>query len=565
MTTLVARPARSHLADQRHQSVAVAHFRLMLLMLLFIGAVGAVSVRLVWLTFVADGPAARSAIGRTPARADIIDRNGEPLAQTVEAWSIGIHPKKVLGDRNELAEKLAELMPERSDADYRRILNSKVNFTYLRRRALPELVDQVNALGEPAVALAREPERFYPQTTLAAQVLGYTNRDGKGAAGMERVLDERLSDPALRGKPVQLAIDMRVQAAMESELYAAMQKHSALGAAGLILDVDTGEVVAMASMPVYNPNKVPAIPADAQVSPLRNAVTQSVYELGSTFKPLTIAAALDTGVVPSLAKRYDATSPVPIGRFRIKDDHPLNRWLNIPETLVHSSNIATARIADEMGQARMEHLFRSVHFDGPPDIELKERGSSLWPVNWGRATTLTTSYGHGIAVTPLQLASAYAALVNGGIWRPATLYKIEPGKAPKGSRVFTADTSEKMRHLLRLVVTEGTGRRADAPGFRVGGKTGTAEKAQAGGYSHSRNVSTFAAVFPMDRPRYVVIAMLDAPVGTSDTYGFTSAAWTAAPVISRTIARAGPMLGVMPGPDLDNSELQAMLAKDKGH
>lgn len=565
MTTLVARPTRAHLADQRHQSVAVAHFRLMLLMLLFIGAVGAVSVRLVWLTFVSDGPAARGVIGGMPPRADIIDRNGEPLAQTVQAWSIGIHPKKVLGDRNELAEKLAELMPERSDAEYRRILKSGVNFTYLRRRALPELVEQVNALGEPAVALAREPERFYPQTTLAAQVLGYTNRDGKGAAGMERVLDERLSDPALRGKPVQLAIDMRVQAAMESELYAAMQKHSALAAAGLILDVDTGEVVAMASMPVYNPNKVPAIPADAQVSPLRNAVTQSVYELGSTFKPLTIAAALDTGVVPSLSKRYDATAPVPIGRFRIKDDHPLNRWLNIPETLVHSSNIATARIADEMGQARMEKLFRSVHFDGPPDIELKERGSSLWPVNWGRATTLTTAYGHGIAVTPLQLASAYAALVNGGIWRPATLYKIEPGKAPKGSRVFSAQTSETMRHLLRLVVTDGTGRRADAPGFRVGGKTGTAEKAQAGGYSRSRNVSTFAAVFPMDRPRYVVIAMLDAPVGTSDTYGFTSAAWTAAPVISRTIARAGPMLGVMPGPDLDNSALEALMGKDKEH
>ena len=564
MTTLVARPARARLAGQRHQSIAVAHFRLMLLMLMFIGAVGAVGVRLVWLTFLSDGPSARYAAGvAVPPRADIVDRNGEPLAQTVDSWSIGIHPRKLLGNHAELAEELAALMPERSVAEYRKILDSGVTFTYLRHRAMPELVARVNALGEPAIAFAREPERLYPQTTLAAHVLGYTDREGHGAAGMERALDERLIDPAQRGKPVALSIDMRVQAAMESELYAAMAKHSALGAAGLVLDVDTGEVGALASMPVYNPNKVPFVPADAPVNPRRNGVTQSVYELGSTFKPLTIAAAIDDGVVTSLDKRYDATQPVAIGRFRIKDDHPLGRWITVPEILVHSSNIATARIADEMGQARMEKLFRSVGFEGPPDIELRERGSTLWPVNWGRATTLTTSYGHGIAVTPLQLASAYAALVNGGIWRPATLLKVEPGKAAKGRRVFSPETSNTMRHLLRLVVTDGTGRRANAEAFRVGGKTGTAEKPQAGGYNKKSNVSTFAAVFPMDRPRYVVIAMLDAPKGTPDTYGLTTAAWTAAPVISRVISRTGPMLGVLPGDDLDNSAMRTLLWKAK--
>jgi len=565
MTTLVARPARARLAGQRHHSIAVAHFRLMLLMLLFIGAVAAVAVRLAWLTFVSNGPSS-GFVAAAPVRADILDRNGEPLAQTIDAWSIGIHPTKLLGDPAHVAAQLAQLMPERSEADYRRILASGLTFTYLRHRAMPELVAQVNALGEPAVAFAREPERLYPQTTLAAHVLGYTNRSGKGAAGMERVLDERLTDPAMRGQPVALSIDMRVQAAMESELFAAMQKHSAEGAAGLVLDVDTGEVIALASMPVYNPNKVPFVPADAPINPRRNAVTQGVYELGSTFKPLTIAAAIDDGVVTSMTKRYDATQPIAIGRYRIKDDHPAGRWLNVPETLVHSSNIVTARIADEMGQARMEKLFRDVGFEGPPHIELRERGSTLWPTSWGRSTTLTTAYGHGIAVTPLQLACAYAALVNGGIWRPATLLRVDPGKAAKGRRVFSASTSETMRHLLRLVVTEGTGRRANAPGFRIGGKTGTAEKAQVGGYSKTSNVSTFAAVFPMDHPRYVVIAMLDAPKGTSDTFGFTSAAWTAAPVIARVISRTGPMLGVMPDEeaDVDNSAFKALLWKAKG-
>jgi cell division protein FtsI (penicillin-binding protein 3) len=560
VTTLVARPHRTRHAGQKHQTLLLVQQRLMLLMLAFVLATAVVAARLAYLG-VSGGADKQQIVANAMQRGDIMDRRGEVLARTIEAWSVGVHPDRLLGRPEDLAPRLAALMPERTEADYLAILKSGKSFTYLRRRAMPELVAAVNALGEPAMAYAREPERLYPQSTLAAHVLGYTDMDGHGVSGMERVMEQRLMDPMHRAKPVALSIDRRVQAAMESELSAAMVSHSALGATGLVLDVNTGEVLAMVSLPVFNPNKT----GEANPEAFRNNVTQSVYELGSTFKPLTMAQAIETGVVTNLARRYDATAPIQIGRFQIKDDHPQKRWLNVPETLVHSSNIVTARIADDLGQTRMEDLFRKLGFAEAAHIELKERGRTIWPTSWGRATNMTTAYGHGIAVSPLHLASAYATLVNGGIWRPATLMKIEPGKAPKGRRVFSQQTSITMRRLLRLIVTDGTGKKAEAPGFRVGGKTGTAEKPGIGGYSKTVNVSTFAAVFPMDAPRYVVIAMLDSPKGTAESFGLTTAAWTAAPVVSNVIARTGPMLGVYPdaNKEVNFAGLDAMLWKPK--
>lgn len=561
MTTLVARPERTRHQGAKQLSIALAHQRLMLLMLLFIAASCVIGVRLVWLNFDGSGGHGDAVPTGLMARGDIVDRNGDVLARTIEAWSIGVHPNKLLGRPEDLAPQLARLMPERTTEQYLAILKSGKTFTYLRRRAMPELVAAVNALGEPGMAYAREPERLYPQTTLAAHVVGHTDFDGHGVMGMERVLDETLTDPARRGRPVALSIDRRVQAAMESELSAAMVNLRAIGATGLVMDVQTGEILSMVSLPVFNPNKSGEAAPEAR----RNNVTQSVYELGSTFKPLTMAAAIDTGVVTSLARRVDATAPIAVGRFRISDDHAQKRWLNVPETLVHSSNIATARFADEVGQARMEHLFNSLGFHEPPHIELKERGRTLWPQSWGRVTTMTVAYGHGIAVSPLHLASAYAAMVNGGIWRPATLMKVEAGRAAKGRRVFKPETSATMRKLLRLIVTDGTGKKANVPGFRIGGKTGTAEKPGVGGYSKTVNVSTFAAAYPMDAPRYVVIAMLDSPKGSPESFGQTTAAYTAAPVVAKVIARTGPMLGVYPDTnrEVDLSALMPLLWKAK--
>ncbi len=566
MTTLVAQPARTRDPGEKTLALATTHQRLMLLMLLFTAGALVVVAKIAWMGVFA-GEARALLTDRALARGDIVDRSGRVLARTIEAWSIGIHTDRLLTPPEALAQKLAELMPEKTADEYLTLIRkrqaSKTPFTYLRRRAMPELVAAVNALGEPGIGYAREPERLYPQTTLAAHVLGYTDLAGNGVTGMERVLNGRLSDPATRATPAALAIDTRVQAVMESELYGVMVDQRAAGAGGIVLDVHTGEIVAMVSLPVFNPNKPQG---DRNDSLWRNAMTQSVYELGSTFKPITIAQAIESGVVTSMAKRYDATAPLQVGGFKIHDDHPMARWLNVPEMLVHSSNIVTARIADQLGQARTAALYKKLHFDARPDIELKERGSPIWPEYWGRTTVMTIGYGHGMAVTPLHLATAYAALVNGGIWRPSTLMKVAPNKAPQGKRVFSQATSDRMRQLLRLIVSEGTGRNANVAGMRIGGKTGTAEKASEGGYAKHSIVSTFACAFPMDAPRYVVITMVDEPKGSALSHGQRTAAWTVAPAAARIIARIGPMLGVVPDEtrDIDVSDLTPLLWKAKG-
>jgi cell division protein FtsI (penicillin-binding protein 3) len=548
---------------QRHALIQTAHMRLMILLLLFTAAIAVVLVRLAVLAISADPAATRSALlNASWSRGDIVDRNGEPLARTIEAWGIGVHPRKILGDKTDLAIKLAALIPTHDQAWFYQRLTMDTSFTFLEHHASPSLVTEVNALGEPALVFEKEPERLYPQTTLAAHVLGFLSpsaAEGRlvGASGIERAFDERLSNPIDRGTPLALSLDYRVQAAMESELGAAMNAYQARGATGVVLDVDTGEVISMVSLPVFNPNKV----ASADRESLRNNVTQSVYELGSAFKPITMATAIESGVVTSMAKRFDATHELHVGGFTIHDDHAQRRFLNIPETLIHSSNIATARIADEIGKDRLSAMFTKLGFGTRPDIELREKQKPIWPKYWARTTVMTTAYGHGIAVTPLHLANAYATLVNGGIWRPTTMLRVAPDQAAKGRRVLSPSTSARMRQLLRLIVTQGTGRMAEAPGYRVGGKTGTAEVAGGGGYLKNANVSTFAAAFPMDRPRYVVVAMMDSPKRVKENSFQTTAAYTAAPVVSRVISRTGAMLGVMPDSvrDVDVSELLPLL------
>ncbi|GAA0668571.1 cell division protein FtsI (penicillin-binding protein 3) [Sphingomonas insulae] len=562
MTVIVARPVpQRRNATQRHALVATSHMRLMMLMLLFAAAVTLVIGRLAMLGVMSGGEA-EARVAALAARGDIVDRNGAPLARTIDAWTIAVHPRKIIGDKMEIASRLAALMPDRGDqAWFYGQLTRNVSFVYLQRRASPALVEQVNAIGEPALVFARETQRLYPQSTMASHALGFLSTDGHGMSGMERVLDERLLDPTKAGQPVALSLDTRVQAALESELGRAMGTFSARGAGGIVLDVDTGEVIAMVSLPTFNPNRV----GMAGSEELRNITTQSVFELGSTFKPITMATAMDTGVVTSMARRFDATHPLKVGGYTIHDERgDPKRWLNMAETLIYSSNIATARVADEIGPQRMQAMFRKLGFDTKPDIELREKGRPLMPTYWARTTTMTTAYGHGIAVTPLHLASAYAALVNGGVWRPATLLKVAPGHAPVGRRVIREETSARMRQMLRLIVMRGTGRKGDAPGYRVGGKTGTAEAAVAGGYDRSRNVATFAAAFPMDRPRYVVLAMLDSPLGTKETGGWKTAAWNAAPVVGRTISRVGAMLGVVPDAtrDIDVSDILPTLWQD---
>ena len=567
MATIIVQPGGARAGKQRVDLTAVAHNRLMLLLILFMAITAVVILRLTWVGIFAHGASGNGdASALLPARADIVDRNGVPLARTMDAYSIAVRPSKLIGEPAELARKLHEIFPDEPEAAFYKKLIGK-GWAYLRRRALPEEVAAVNALGEIGIEFPREKERLYPQRSLAAHVLGFApNADGQGGMGVEAAFNDRLTDAALRGQPFAISIDSRVQGALESELYAQMVAQNAKGAGGIIMDANTGEVIAMASIPVFDPNKLQNYAGKkCSESPLCNHMVQARYELGSTFKPLSIAEAIDKGVVTSMAKRYDATAPLAVAGFRIKDDHSLGRWINVPEILVHSSNIGTARIADEMGAAPMQQLFRNLQFDQRAPIELKERAKSIWPYNWGRITTMTVSYGHGIAVTPLHLATAYAALVNGGIWRPATLRKLHANEVPEGHRVFSAATSARMRQLVRMIGAAGTGRSAAAKGFRVGGKTGSAEKPEEGRYNKSSLVTTFASAFPMDNPRYVVLTMMDEPKGNAQTFGLRTAAWTAAPVVKRVVERTAPMLGVLPDErrDVDISDLMPLLGQDK--
>ena len=541
---LVARPERLRLVGQRRQILALMHQRLMFGMLLYAGIIAIIALRLIWLAAFGDHAGRKGGgIDLTPERGDIVDRDGHALARTIDAWIVGLQPGKVIGNKLDLARKLAQLMPEKDEAAYLQMLRSGRSFYYLRRRASPGLVAAINALGEPGLALQREPDRLYPQLSLAAHVVGFTDIDGKGNAGIERAFDEQLRDPARRGQPIMLSISSRIQQALEHELGAALTKYSAIGAAGVIMDIHTGEVLAMTSLPQLNPN------AAGQGSPEArfNRATLGVYELGSTFKPFTVAMGMDAGIVKSMGQVYPCPGELHVAGRKIGDTHPYNRPCTVAEIMKESSNVGTAQIADQLGAARQREFLRKMGFMDRVQVELKERGRTLTPRDWSRTDVMTVGFGHSIAVTPLHLATGYATLFNGGIYRPATLIKVDKNhSAGKGHRVFSEETSYKMRSLLRLVVTHGTGKKADAPGYRVGGKTGTADKVIGGRYSNSLVITTFAGVFPMDEPRYVMVVMLDEPKATAETFGFRYAGWNVAPVVSQTISRIAPMLGVRP-------------------
>jgi cell division protein FtsI (penicillin-binding protein 3) len=525
--------------------LAIMHQRLMFGMLLYGGIVVLIALRIMWLAAFGDHAGRKEGlIALIPERGDILDRNGEPLARTIDAWTIAVHPTRVIGDKLALARRLAQLMPEQSEEQYFAMLRSGKPFFYLRRRAPPALVEAVNAIGEPGLAIEREPDRLYPQTSLAAHVVGFTNIDGKGAAGAERAFDTYLSDPTTRGKPLVLSISSQVQQALEAELSEALQHFSAIGAAGVVMDVHTGEILAMTSLPAFNPN----IPGQGTPEQMFNRATLGVFELGSTFKPFTLAMAMDSGTVSGPGQIFNCPDALPAYGHVVHDTHPFGRQCSVAEIMMESSNIGMAQMADQLGTARQKAWLKKMGFLDRVEIELKERGRALTPGSrWGPFETMTIGFGQGIAVAPLQLAMGYATLFDGGIYHPPTILKVGPDHPlTPGRRVFSADTSYRMRALLRLVVMKGTGKKADAPGYRVGGKTGTAQKIVNGRYSQTINLTSFAGVFPMDDPRYVIVVMLDEPKATKETYGFTTAGWNVAPVVSKTVSRIAPMLGVAP-------------------
>jgi len=549
-------------------ALGVAQQRLMGLMLLFMLITALIALRLVQICLFG-GPDAKVAAADIADRGEIVDRNGQPLATTIKLYSIAINPQKVLGNKDKLAVSLNQLMPERTVAQYEAILHGPRKFMYLRQPAPPELAAAVHALGEPGMLLLSEQHRLFPQGAMAGHLLGYSQvvEAVKGKPTITGIGVERYFDDDLKaGKTVQLSIDTRVQAAVENEIARRMAETQAKGGAGIVLDVDTGEVLAMASLPDINPNAPfkGVDPSDQQV--MINKATQAVYELGSTFKMITFANAIENGVITDFSETYDVSAPLQVGRFRIKDDEPKKRRLSIPEIMTFSSNIGTAQIAEKLGAPRIDAFFKKLGLNQRTHIELRERGLPQYPAVWGQSTVMTTSFGHGIAVTPLHLARAFAALANGGVMHPVTLLKQKPGAQVPGERVVSEATSARMRQLMRLVVLQGTGTNGNAPGLRVGGKTGTAEKVnQFGGYDRNANITVFAGVFPMDHPRYVTLVVLDDARPTKESYGFKTAGWMTAPLAKRIIARIGPLLGVQPdlSQDIDVSDLMPLILEKK--
>ena len=567
---------RIRLVDFRRRSLLMARIRVLIIGLAFLVIALAALMRITWLGAVQPAQAQTTmAEALLPPRGEITDRNGVPLARAFPAYALWYNPRAMddggpplVKSADAVAQELRAIFPDLDVVETaEKLRNGRA--TYIRRRILPADANRVMQIGELALELPRENDRHYPQGSLASHVLGYV-QDDTGHIGMEQVLNDRLTDPAHRGEPAALSIDVRVQGALEDELRRGMLAVNAIGAAGLVLDVDTGEVMAMASFPEFDPNHVTSDDlirtqqmVDAGVMPASfNRVTNQVYELGSIFKPLTVAAAIDAGSITDLSRRYQANRPLKIGNQTINDSHVIGASLNAPQSLIHSSNIVTGQIADELGSDVLKRYMTDLGMGEAPYIELAGRGAPLsYGGEWSRLKGMTVGFGHGIAVTPLHLGSAYAAMVNGGIWRPATLHKVDAGHEPRGRRVFKASTSARMNQLLRMIAVYGTGRNANAAGFRVGGKTGSAEKPKNGSYARTNLVSTFAAAFPMDQPRYVVIAMLDEPRGTAASSYQRTAAWNAAPIVGRLIPRIGPQLGVTPdeGRDIDLTELEYLV------
>jgi len=540
--TLSGGAMRIQVEGVRKQALEMGRSRLVVAGTLIMMAFAAISLRLVDLMVLGGAAEPRIASApmtiRAPAtRGDIIDRNGILVATSLPTASLYADPTLVL-DAQEAVEQLASILPDLNRDDTLAKLSANRRFAWIKRNLTPDQQYAINHLGIPGLSFQREERRVYPHGALMSHVVGLTDTDGNGIAGIERFFDGVLdgNDQALK-----LSLDVRVQSLVRDELLRTMEEFSAIGAAGIVMDVNTGELISMVSLPDFDPN----VPGVADFDSIFNRAAKGVYEMGSTFKLFTAAMALDVGTV-GLEDGYDASEPIRVARFTISDYHAKNRWLSVPEILIHSSNIGAAKMAMDVGTERQQRYLSDLGLLDPATVELPEVGKPLKPARWRDINTMTISFGHGIAVSPLQLASGIATLVNGGVRRQSTLLNIEPNAAIPGERVLSEDTSIKMRALMRLVVRRGTGKNADAKGYLVGGKTGTADKQVAGKYSRNSRIASFAGAFPIHDPRYVVLVVVDEPKGIKRTFNYATGGWVAAPAVGNIVSQMGPMLGIRP-------------------
>ncbi len=527
--------------------------RVGLIMLCFGALFLTLSGRLVYLAVAQDEPVGlrrATADATSAARPDIIDRNGEVLATDVRSVSVFAEPRKIL-DKDEAVELLSAVLPDINAKDLRDRFERRRGFVWVKREITPRQQAEVHRLGIPGIGFVPENKRVYPNGTAAAHVLGFANIDNIGIAGIEKYIDQKgLIDPTGAGinatskelKPVQVSIDLRVQHALRDELAIGMAKFKAKAAAGSIIDVTTGEVIATVSLPDFDP----ANQADALDPNRINRVNVGVFEMGSTFKALTVAMALDSGRF-NVNSTFDARNALRYGRHTINDFHAQKRIMSVPEVFIYSSNIGTAKMALQLGVDHHRNFLKRAGQLDRLRTELPESAEPIVPQRWGELNTMTIAFGHGLAVAPLQAAMATGALMNGGLLIPPTFLKRSEEDAKAiATRLVKTETSEAMRYVMRLNAERGSASRAAVSGFYVGGKTGTAEKVVNGRYSKTRLFTTFMAIAPSDKPRYLFMTLYDEPQGLPETHGFATSGWNASPTTGRIIERVAPLLGLPP-------------------
>jgi cell division protein FtsI (penicillin-binding protein 3) len=545
-----------------------AKARLILAIVCFIGIYAVIAGRLAMFAMVSDHHDGHRRVGQdavATARPDILDRNGKILATDIKTPSLFAEPRKLI-DVDEATELLTAEMPDLDSVEVRDRLASKRGFVWLKREITPKQQKDIHHLGIPGIGFLTENRRVYPNGPTVSHVIGHVNIDNQGIAGMEKWLDgQGLAALHMAGlatdrlqQPVNLALDLRVQYALREQLVAARAKFQAIAAAGIIADVNTGEIIAMVSEPDFDPNN----PKEANDPNRLNRLTTGVYEMGSTFKALTLAMALDSGKV-TLDSKFDARFPLHYGRFTIHDYHAERRILTVPEIFTYSSNIGTAKMALSLGVDYHKAFLKKLGQLDRLRTELPESAEPLVPKNWGELNTVTIAFGHGIAVAPLQAVMGIGALMNGGYLIPPTFLKRTPEEAMKlAKRVIKPETSEKMRYLMRLNVEKGTAKKANVPGYYIGGKTGTSEKVFNGRYVHNRLLTSFTAIMPADKPQYILLIMLDEPKGSKETYGYATSGWNAVPVGGEVVERVAPLLHIKPRLDLPPAD-QLILADIK--
>jgi cell division protein FtsI (penicillin-binding protein 3) len=522
-------------------ALETSHVRLIVAAALFLAAFLVIGGQLVYVMGFRHGDfhAARPqpVVKLATDRADITDRNGVLLATTVASSALFANPKEISNPQQTAAD-LARILPDTSaDELYAKLTEPNKSFVWIKRQLSSVQELQVNALGVPGLRFQAEERRIYPKANLLAHVTGFTGIDGKGLAGIERGLDGELRG----GEPARLSIDSRVQYILRDAITRQIEQFSAIGGMGIVMDVTSGEVLALASLPDFDPND----PGDATPDQIFNRATLGTYEMGSTFKIFNTAMVLESRVA-TINTQFDASHPLEIDRFTIHDDHPQNRWLSVAEVFEYSSNIGSARMALAAGIDRQRDFLGRLGLLREPRFELPEVSAPLIPSPWRTVNSMTIAFGHGMSVSPLQMATAVSAVVNGGILYPPTLLAHDPDHKPAGLQVMSPTISEEMRRLLRLVVTGGTGKFAESQGYVVGGKTGTAEKVAGRHYARKELLSSFIGVFPINDPRYLVMISIDEPHGNHASSGFATGGWVAAPGVGQVVERMAPLVGIHP-------------------